>query len=197
MIAKNILGEISSTGNQDVTSEVINKQSAGYDSVNREITWKITVNNNKTKLDKVVVTDDIKIGQEYVEGSATINNNADRSGFVYTKVNKDDKEKTGTLTYTFKDKISDTYEITFKTRIIDDSIFYSNGSKNFINKEGISGDVIPPNVSADANIKVENSVVKRSADYQSGNDYVDWNVVINSNSIPMGSVTIEDDLQED
>ena len=39
-------------------------------------------------------------------------------------------------------------------------------------------------------------MIKKSADYQYGNDYIDWNVIINSNSISMGKVTIEDDLQE-
>ncbi|MBS5938558.1 SpaA isopeptide-forming pilin-related protein [Clostridium sp.] len=204
MMADNISKEVNSTANQNVTSNVIHKQSLSYNSVEKEITWEITVNKNKTKLDKVVVTDNIKIGQEYVEGSAeivkspqeNINNNAEKSGFVYTKANKDEKEITGTLEYTFKDEISDTYVITFKTRITDDSIFYTNGQKTVENEAYITGDVIPPDVFTEADRKIENSVINKSADYQRWNDYIDWNIVINSNAIPMGKVEIEDILQE-
>lgn len=194
--AENISKEVNSTGYQNVTSNVIDKQSVNYDSVSKEITWKIFVNKNKTKLGQVVVTDNINIGQEYVEGSANIDNNADNNGFSYIEADKNDKDKTGTLIYTFKDEINDTYEITFKTKIIDESIFYTNGEKIVNNKAQITGDVIPPNVVIEASTKIENSVIKKSADYQYGNDYIDWNVIINSNSISMGKVTIEDDLQE-
>ena len=196
MNAGNIDNGVKSTSEQKVTSNVIDKQSESYDSVSKEIIWKIIVNKNKTELGQVVVTDNIKIGQEYVEGSATINNNADNSRFTYTKADKDDKDKTGTLTYKFNDKINETYEITFKTKITDESVFYTNGKKIVKNNAEITGDVIPPNVSTEAKREIENSVIKKSADYQWGNDYIDWNVVINSNSISMGNVTIEDDLQE-
>ncbi|MGG7212518.1 SpaA isopeptide-forming pilin-related protein [Clostridium nigeriense] len=194
--AENISNEVNSTGYQNVTSNVINKQSVNYDAVSKEITWKIFVNKNKTKLGQVVVTDNINIGQEYVEGSATIDNNADNNGFSYIEADKNDKDKTGTLIYTFKDEINDTYEITFKTKIIDESIFYTNGEKLVNNKAQITGDVIPPNVVTESSTKIENSVIKKSANYENGKDYIDWNVIINSNSISMGKVTIEDDLQE-
>lgn len=194
--ADNISKEVSSKANQYVTSNVIDKESESYDSVSKEITWKIIVNKNKTELGQVVVTDNIKIGQEYVKGSATINNNADNSRFTYTKADKDDKDKTGTLTYKFNDKTNETYEITFKTKITDESVFYTNGKKIVKNSAEITGDVIPPNVSTEAETKIENSVINKSADYKEGKDYIDWNVVINSNSISMGNVVIEDDLQE-
>ena len=196
MKADNISKEVNSTGYQNVISNVIDKESVEYNYETKEITWKIVVNNNKTKLGQVIVTDIINIGQEYVEGSATINNNADNNGFDYKKADKDDKEKTGTLTYTFEGDITDTYEIIFKTKVTDESIFYTNGQKIVNNKAEITGDVIPPNVYTEASTKIENSVIKKSSNYQWGNDYIDWNVVINSNSISMGKVTIEDELQE-
>jgi uncharacterized repeat protein (TIGR01451 family)/LPXTG-motif cell wall-anchored protein len=194
--ADNISKDVNSTGYQNVISNVIDKQSVDYNYETKEITWKIVVNNNKTELGQVIVTDNINIGQEYVEDSATINNNADNNGFDYKKADKDDKEKTGTLIYTFEGDITDTYEIIFKTKVTDESIFYTNGQKIVNNKAEITGDVIPPNVYTEASTKIENSVIKKSSNYQWGNDYIDWNVVINSNSISMGKVTIEDDLQE-
>ncbi len=194
MKAHNISEEVNSKADQNVNSNVIDKKSVNYDAIKKEITWKIFVNNNKTKLGQVVVTYNIPLGQEYVENSASINN---KDGlFDYKKADENDTEKTGTLTYRFNNEINDTYEITFKTKIIDDSIFYTNGEKKVENTAKISGDVIPPNVITKAEQIIKNSVISKSANYQWGNDYIDWNVVINSNSIPMGKVIVEDNLQE-
>nr|WP_291628064.1 SpaA isopeptide-forming pilin-related protein [Clostridium sp.] len=196
MKADNILKEVNSKANQNVTSNVIEKKSESYDFVNKEITWKIFVNKNKTKLGAVVVADNIPKGQEYVAGSAKINNAADSNGFKYKSAADGDEEKTGTLTYTFNNEINDIYEITFRTKITDESIFYTNGQKTVKNKAVITGDVIPPNVSTVAEKKIENIVINKSADYKSGNDYIDWKILINSNSTPMGKVDIQDILQE-
>lgn len=197
MKADNILNEVNSKANQNVTSNVIDKQSLSYDSVSKEITWKIIVNNNKTKLKDVVITDNINIGQEYVTKSFKIDEvDPDADKFNYKPAIEGDAEKTGTITYSFKDEINETHVIIFKTKITDDSIFNSNGKKTVKNKIEITGDVIPPNVFTEAKREIENSVVKKSADYQTGNDYIDWNVVINSNSISMGNVDVEDIFQE-
>ncbi|MCF0149631.1 MAG: hypothetical protein HUJ77_14700, partial [Clostridium sp.] len=196
MTADNISNEVSSKAEQEVTSNVIDKKAESYDAVNKTITWRIFVNNNKTKLGQVVVTDNIPLGQEYVEDSAGINNNADNSLFNYKKADANDTEKTGTLTYNFNKEIDDVYEITFKTKIIDNSIFYTNGQKKVKNTASISGDVIPSRVSVTAEKPINNTVISKAANYQLGNDYIDWNVIINSNSIPMGKVILEDNLQE-
>ena len=197
MKADNILNEVNSKANQNVTSNVIDKQSLSYDSVSKEITWKIIVNNNKTKLKDVVVTDNINIGQEYVTKSFKIDGvDPDGDKFNYKPAIEGNAEKSGTITYSFKEEINETHVIIFKTKITDDSIFYTNGQKTVKNKAEITGDVIPPNVFTEAKREIENSVIKKSADYQWGNDYIDWNIVINSNAIPMGNVEIEDILQE-
>lgn len=188
--------ESSSQATQNVSSEVIRKENIDYNYKTKELTWKIVVNKNKTSLNEVIVTDNISVGQEYVEGSAKINNGADNKGFDYIKADTEDKVKTGTLTYTFKDKINDTYEITFKTKITDDTIFQTNGVKTIKNKAEISGDIVPGNISTEASKIINNSVISKTAEYTNGNDYIDWNIVVNSNSIPMGIVEIEDDLQE-
>ncbi|GFZ29882.1 membrane protein [Clostridium zeae] len=186
----------SSTGSINVTSEVINKSNIGYDYTTRELTWKVVVNKNAMPIKNGVVTDNISLGQEYVENSATIDNGGDVSKFSYVKAASDDKEKTGTLTYTFPDTIDKTYTITFKTKIIDLTIFKENGDKTLKNKATLTGDVIPQGVSSEGSKTIGNTVIAKSADYKQGNNYIDWNIIVNSNAIPLDNATIEDNLQE-
>lgn len=186
----------SSTGTQDVSSEVIKKNIENYDYITNELTWSIRVNKNAMKMKNVVVTDNIPIGQEYVEGSATIDNGADVKKFSYKKADDNDGVKTGTLTYTFPNEINETYIITFKTKITDLTIFHSNGDKTIRNKAELSGDLVPPNVSSEAFKTVSNAIIDKSADYKIGNDYIDWNIDINSNSIQLDDAKVQDILQE-
>ncbi|MBK1813336.1 LPXTG cell wall anchor domain-containing protein [Clostridium sp. YIM B02505] len=186
----------SSTGSINVTSEVINKSNIGYDYTTRELTWKVVINKNAMPIKNAVVTDNIPLGQEYVENSATIDSDGDVSKFSYVKAASEDKEKTGILTYTFSDTINKTYTITFKTKITDLTVFKENGDKTLKNKASLTGDVIPPGVSSEGTKTIGNTVIAKSADYKQGNNYIDWNVVVNSNAIPLDNATIEDNLQE-
>jgi LPXTG-motif cell wall-anchored protein/uncharacterized repeat protein (TIGR01451 family) len=196
LTGSNLSKPSSSTGTQDVSSEVIKKNIENYDYITNELTWSIRVNKNAMKMKNVVVTDNIPIGQEYVEGSATIDKGADVKKFSYKKADDNDSVKTGTLTYTFPNEINETYIITFKTKITDLTIFHSNGDKTIKNKAELSGDLVPPNVSSEASKTVSNAIIDKSADYKIGNDYIDWNIDINSNSIQLDDAKVQDILQE-
>jgi uncharacterized repeat protein (TIGR01451 family) len=67
-----------------VPTNIIRKQGVSYNRATGEITWRITVNENKISIQNPVVTDYIRPGQEYVAGSATINNGAPQAGFLYS-----------------------------------------------------------------------------------------------------------------
>jgi uncharacterized repeat protein (TIGR01451 family) len=187
---------------QPVKSEIINKSGFDYNYITRETTWKIVINSNKMPITNAVVTDEIPVGQEYVENSASIDNGAISSGFSYEAASGNPL-KTGTLVYTFpkgsSNTINDTYTITFKTKLIDLSIFNTNGIKNLKNSASIIGDEIPA-TGASSSIgtqPVSNTVINKDFSYSYGNSYIDWSVNINSNrNIPMSQVTITDKLQE-
>ena len=192
-----------SEGTQNVSSEVIKKENIGYDYFTKELAWKIIVNTNKTKLNGVKVIDNITLGQEFLEKSFKIEKIKDGNTKEEVDVDKiglkydpDNKDITGTLTYTFNDEINDTYEITFKTKITDDNLFYNNEPITIRNKAEISGGIIPPDVFSEVSKEIENSVISKTADYKEGNDYIDWKISINSNSVPIGDAEIEDILQE-
>lgn len=174
------------TANRNVVSQVIAKTSPDYNYETREIDWRIVVNANQMPLSSVVVTDDIRIGQEYVAGSASIaGTEADQLGFSYTPAGPGDLTKTGTLTYTFPGDISTQYVITFKTVITDLSIFDTNGDKTLQNSASITHSLLPGGVSGSGNCAVHNTVIGKTGSYTSGNRYIDWEVILNTNTIDL------------
>ena len=192
----------STSAAQLVSSEIINKTGAGYNYATREITWKIVIDKNKMPITNAVITDNISAGQEYVDKSASIDNGAPASGFNYIDVTGD-AAKTGTLTYTFpqgkNNTINNTYTITFKTKIIDLSIFNTNGTKTLSNIASITGDEIPldGNRSSTGTQKVNSTVINKTPKYAYGNAYIDWTLNINSNfNIQMSKASIIDNLQD-
>lgn len=178
-----------STGYQNVSSEVIRKDGTNYDYVTREATWTIIVNKNKMPIKDAVVTDVIPSGQSFVQDSLTLNGvKADNNNYSYDAASN-------TVNYSLGD-IADTKIITLKTRVTDLSIFSSNGDKQINNIASLSGDIIPPNVSDPATITIKNSVINKYSNYVDGNSFIEWNIDVNSNQIPMEAGTIVDTLQE-
>lgn len=184
------------TGSRNVVSEVVKKTGTGYDYQTRELTWKVVVNKNAMPLHDVVFSDFIPTGTEYVDGSASIDNGASASGFVYTAAEGSDSSKTGTLTYTFPASINQTYTITFKTRVTDLSIFQTNGIKIFSNTSMITHSLLPGGVTSTGTQTVNNTVVSKNAAYTAGKKYIDWSVIINQNDIPLNSAILTDTLQD-
>ncbi|MEW9096066.1 MAG: SpaA isopeptide-forming pilin-related protein [Clostridiaceae bacterium] len=179
-----------STGWQRVNSEVIKKIGKDYNYVTREITWEIKVNSNQMPITNAVVEDVIPEGQEFVEGSVMIGKSqAKLEDYSF------DSEK-GIFRYKFPEKINTVQIITFKTKITDLAIFNTNGDKVLSNTASLIGDEIPPNVKSTGTQTIKNSVVSKVAKYTRGNSYIDWEVMINSASIPIKDATITDQLQE-
>ncbi|MEI6100436.1 MAG: SpaA isopeptide-forming pilin-related protein, partial [Eubacteriales bacterium] len=184
-----------SQGSQNVYSQVIAKAGNGYDYLTRQISWKITVDANQMALDNAVVSDNIPIGQQYVAESESIDGGADSAGFSYTDA-AGDPSKSGTLTYTFSGPISKTYTITFKTTVSDLSVFDTNGDKTFQNAATITDDLVPGGVTATGSQIVRNTVIGKSASYTAGNQFIDWSVTINTNSVSLLTSEITDQLQD-
>lgn len=84
----------SDTKGVGVPSSIINKQGIGYNAATGEITWKITINTNKILIKNAIISDEIRVGQEYVEGSASIDKSTPGGSFNYLKAESGDKQKT-------------------------------------------------------------------------------------------------------
>ncbi|MCB2286462.1 Ig-like domain-containing protein [Clostridium algidicarnis] len=177
-------------GKQNVRSQVVNKFSSDYNYVTREITWKIVVNKNKMTLPNAYIIDDVKEGQEFVSNSVMINGKpAEASNYVYDETAK-------TLRYNFPSEIKDEQVVTFKTKIIDTSIFNSNGQKEFKNTASLITDLVPGGVESTGKGTIKSTLIDKKADYTRGNSYIDWNVTINSNKILINDAALTDILQE-
>ncbi|GFZ33987.1 hypothetical protein CSC2_45130 [Clostridium zeae] len=178
------------TANQNVNSEVIRKDGSNYNYATREATWTIVVNKNKMPINSAKVTDVITSGQEFVDGSVTINGvQANSSNYNYDSASK-------TFTYNFVGTINTTQTITLKTKVIDLSIFNTNGDKQISNTASLSGDIIPPNVSDPATITIKNTTINKTSSYVDGNSFIDWNIDVNSNQISLDTATVVDTLQQ-
>ncbi|WP_326512126.1 SpaA isopeptide-forming pilin-related protein [Clostridium intestinale] len=182
------------TGYQRVDSEIIRKEGVSYNYATREVTWKIVVNRNKMPITNAVVTDAIPNGHDYVAGSATIDDST--AGFFNSDSNI---ESTRILKYTFNGTINKTYTITFKTKIIDLSIFNTSGNRTVENTASITGNEIPTNGDNDSkgSKTISNEIVSKTSSYTNGNAYIDWTVKSNPNwNVPMSGATITDILQD-
>ena len=182
--------ESQSTGSQRVSSQVIEKTGANYNYLTREATWKIVINQNKMPINNAKVTDIMGEYQEFVEGSVKIiGPNKDKAKIDF---NKD----TNILTVTFSEEIKDEHSIEFKTKV-DESIFHTNGNKNLKNTGTLNGDEIPTKgVSSTGTNEIKNTVVGKKGNYKNGNSFIDWEVVINQNQLPISNAILEDTLEE-
>ncbi|CAB1239676.1 conserved exported protein of unknown function [Ruminococcaceae bacterium BL-6] len=182
---------------QPVDSKVLSKSAldSEYDYVNRIITWKILVNEYGTTLTDAVVSDHIPLGLKYVEGSAKTDPEAGGS-FSYAAAGQDEKDKTGTLTYTFPKTIEKAYTVTFQTKVTDEKLFAKNGEVKIKNTASLTSTEHPDPVTADGTATIQNTIVDKNGVYDSdvSKDTIDWQVGINSNQITLKDITLTDEL---
>lgn len=177
---------------QSYKSQVIAKTGKGYDYVNRIASWEIVVNQNKMPITNAVVTDVIGDHHEFVAGSLKIDEVTAVLGTDYTVSGKTITVNLGNITSQIK--------ITYKTEIPEDQLdelFSKNGTPELENNATLTGVEIKENgVTIKGKNKVNNTVVSKKADYEPGDNFIDWTVEVNLNQIDMGEVTLEDKLDE-
>jgi len=180
----------SSTGTQSVQSLVLAKTSVSYNYVTRRLSWRITVNQNNMLMPAAVVTDTVRAGQAYVAGSLLINGLAPGEGVPVVDG--------ATLTITLGEISSQTI-ITFDTVVTDLGVFMStNGNVTFSNDASlISGIVGAPTVAVTGSRTATNRSLSKDllTEYIPANGYIEWEVYVNANQVPIENVTLADTLQ--
>ncbi len=191
----------SSTGNQKVTSEVLAKTGTGYDYNTRELSWKVTLNQNKMEMPNAVLTDRIPAGQEYVADSMLIQIGAADPVAAGTELGVSTDNRTLTVTL---GAISDVVIITFKTHITDESVFLTNNTDvTFRNDASLSSGITgAPVVTVYAVQTVTNNPVQKKVlpeggkNYDPAKGYIAWEAFINSNQVNLVSAELSDRLQD-
>ncbi|MGN9160628.1 SpaA isopeptide-forming pilin-related protein [Clostridium sulfidigenes] len=184
-----------------VPTSIISKQGAGYNPATGEITWKVTINSNKIAIKNPVVTDEIRLGQEYVDGSATIDKEVPGGSFNYVKAAESDANKTGTLTYTFNGNINETYTITFRTKVTDPKVYagnmegYSYNNQNYYNEARLTGDNIKESNASNWQYLKSEVINKSSSDYDYVTREITWKIVVNKNKMILPNAYIIDNIK--
>lgn len=180
------------TSSDDVTvpSIVIRKVGSDYNPVTHQITWIVTVNTNNITIENAVVTDPIMPGQEYVPGSAAIDNGADINGFVYTAADR-------TLKYTFASTINSTYVLSFNTVVADPSVYSGNTPDTLYTNTAyfngmVDGNSVPTSQSEDSAIVYSQVINKTATGYDYQTNEITWNIAVNDNKMPLDGVVVTD-----
>jgi len=175
------------------TPNIISKQGVSYDASTGIVTWKITVNTNKTNVAAgAQATDTIPIGQAYIAGSAKFDGTAiDDSG--YTAAPRGDTSKTGTFVYTFSNSFSDTHTITYQTQVTDPKVYKANYSGNITNSVTLTSPDINQKVTATQAVNSE-IISKTAAGYNYATREITWKIKINKNKMPITNAVVTDDI---
>lgn len=180
-----------------VPTNIIRKAGSAYDIVTGEITWTITINGNKVPIINPIITDEIKLGQEYVTGSASIDGAA-TGAFNYAAASSGDTIKTGTLTYSFGTTINSTYKITFKTKVTDPKVYAGNANISYSNTASITGGGITPSSSTGSQRIISQVVSKTGSGSGTTYDYatriLTWRIVVNDNGMVLNNAILTDNI---
>lgn len=184
---------------QNYTSKVIEKTNTGYDYTTRKASWKIVVNQNNMKIDNAIVTDRIGENHVFVKGSLKLGENLIPEGSSgstkpYYTIN-------GQELKIYLGDITGEQTLIFETEIPEDKIddVFGNENKNIVleNSATITGEQIKAGGETSiASKTVNNTMVAKAAKYEQGDDFIDWEVIINSNLVKLGDITLEDTLDE-
>jgi len=194
--------EYTGSANKSFNTTLITKNGT-YDYINREITWTIDVNSAKMPIDAAKVIDNVNPGQEYVENSFSISRTAGSidsslpsNGFSYVQTDSGDKGQGGVLTYDFGGTISDSYKITFKTKISSNSEFDQNTDKTITNEAKLGTSSTNKEIKAVKNVTIKNYLVSKDFAYNSGDDFITWKININKNNAPLDAIKVIDTLPD-
>ncbi|URN95313.1 MAG: SpaA isopeptide-forming pilin-related protein [Candidatus Pristimantibacillus lignocellulolyticus] len=200
----------SSTGTQGFTSNVLKKDSEGYDLdvAERTITWRLTVNENGAttpstakagtnpslydaiSLSNISIVDDIPDGLTFVPSSVRVVNLSGNpvTGLVTVS-------GTDVVTFAFNSPITEQYTIYFDTTITDLSQFISqnntlnNGNFDVTNEATLTHNETSRSNTDPATQTISNHIVsKKGIPTANGNKYIDWVVYLNSNAVNLNQL---------
>lgn len=192
----NTLGTPSAVVGVGVGSSVLTKSASPNSiqylyQVTDVIDWKLVVNTSKIKITSAAISDAIPSGLEYIEGSFTIvnssNNNVTTGAFTTGP---------GMIHYDFGSGtvIDDTYTISYKTKVIDHTVFFTNSAVKNVNTATLSGSGIKNGEqTTTATQTYESQVLGKSATgYNYDTRIMKWRIVVNRNELPLTDLVVSD-----
>ena len=172
--------ERSATAARLVTSQVLSKSFVSYDRDAKEITWSITVNQNKMPMTNVILLDKINEFQSYVPGSLSQGT---------PEVLAD-----GTLQITLG-TIGDTVNLTYRTKLDVDSCpdFKKLDSVSVSNSVTLTRDTYDP-VEVTVSHDISNHILSKAGALKG--DKIAYTVKINPNGLDLTGMSLTDKLPD-
>ena len=188
---------INRNASKEINSEVIRKAFTGYNHQTRQLTWDITINENKNSLTGVRVTDYIPAGYKYIGvtyqgGGALPDGSVSLAGAHPT-----DSAAYPSGVQVSLGAITDTVRLTITTELEDlDVLLEENGEHTATNRAGIVHTELPDGREITVEGKYTTTVAKKGYHYAQNNRFIDWSVNINQANLSLTDVTMTDTLQE-
>lgn len=190
------INKVSANATTNVNSQVIQKSGTAYDYATREITWTVSVNQNQMPLSNSYFIDSINGKLEFVQGSIQVDGVIlEKGSSIDEKNTYTYEEGTKTLRVNFPQEIHTRKVVTFKTKVIDLTLFETNGDKNISNTAVFHGDGFSP-VTHTATRTIKSAVIDKVGRYENGTNYIEWDVVVNKNELSIPNPVLSDHLQE-
>ncbi len=178
------------------STPIIAKSALGYDASTGYITWQVFVNghggmNLNVELYDLVITETITdANQDYVQDSLVVKTTG---GTVYNSGTLTSQSTDG-FVYTFPSPVSDTFILTFYTRLVDPEMYKSNYSGIFYNSIDVSLSNGTGGSSSFAQA-VESEVLSKTADsFDYSTHEMSYSIVVNADKVDLTNVVVTDTL---
>ncbi len=167
------------------------------------ITWRIVVNRNGIDMTDVTIEDEIPAGLTLLlgdqnhpftvsSGGSNIIINSDSPGFNHTDAEAGSLEK---FTYVLGDIGRATYTITYRTRVTDEDLFYTNQDVSFTNNAMLTYNGDETVNKSGTKIFKSQMIAKSVAEaYDYETHLVQWKIEVNRNNLPLTNAKVSDTL---
>ena len=179
-----------------IPTNVISKSGTGYNASTHTMSWKIIVNTNKIKITDAIVTDTLPAGLKYKDGTLKVSlNGGEVTPGTFTP--PAEAGGTSTIEYKFTQEVDDTYEITFDTEVLDNSVYAVNNNQTFKNIVTLTGKNATTNnkisTTTEAYQTYQSKVIEKTGtEYNYQTRELTWKIVINQNKMPMNNAYVTD-----
>lgn len=185
---------VSAGGTKSYNSQMIDKGVlTAYDYNARTVQWKVVINRNMLPLTNAVVTDTLPLGMTLlIDTEHPFSVTAAGGGDTGTFSGSDGDT---TFDLTLPTSTSDQYTLTYWTLLNEDTLKTQwSGTKDFVNSTSLDADEIGTPITDTEKVSIKNPMISKTYDYVSGNDTIDWSVVINPGQVLLANAVVTDVL---
>lgn len=195
---------VDASGTKTYHSELLNKSIVrNYDCNDRLVQWQMVINRNRLPLTNAEVSDSIHAGMELFIDSThkftVVEDGTAQPIDEFTSVSSSGSltvaAGAGEFTYALPPSTSKQYTVTYWTKMKEEALKTQwNGTKGFANEAELTANEITSKVSDTETAQVRNPVITKKYTYAQGNDYIDWEAIVNPGQVLLANGIVKDKL---